>query len=318
LRRTRSAIAIAGIATVLLAGCSPEAAQGSGLTRVTVGVLPGADVAPLFVAVQEGLFAEQGIDLTIDSLAASSADIINAVDEGRYDFGYADMISILAAQEGGAQLQIVSGAAATSGDSRSDYAGIMSQASDITSVADLEGRTVAIDAAGTTNEAVVRAAIDAAGVDSSTISFEAIPFINMRKAIAGGNVDAALVVEPYLTSARLAGMPLIAHPYAEFDENLTVSGYFASQSIVSENPELVKSFVAALAASFEHAEAAEGAVRTNISTYLASDAQVRTRLILPAFSTAIDRDAAQALAEAAHGYGLLSSVPDLDEVLPAQ
>ncbi|MCW4386072.1 ABC transporter substrate-binding protein [Salinibacterium sp. SYSU T00001] len=316
MRRTRTVAAAAAVLTVLLTGCSAAASAEGQTASVTVGVMPGADLAPLYVGIKDGIFAEHGIDVTVHSLAATTADIVRAVDEGRYDIGYADIISILAAQENGSELQIVSGAADTSGDARADYAGIVTAASDIDDVSDLTGRKVAVDTLGTTNEVVVRAAVDAAGGNSSTMTLEAIPFINARKAIEGGMVTAALMVEPYLTAARLDGLRIISHPYAEFDEKLTVSGYFTSTATASERSDVVESFVAALAESFEAAESNDNAVRTNISTFLSSDARVRTRLILPAFSTEIDRDAAQALADSALEYGLIARAPDLGALLP--
>jgi NitT/TauT family transport system substrate-binding protein len=313
---TRPVLAAAAVAALMLTGCSADAAQGGGLTTLTVGVLPGADLAPLYVGLNEGIFIEHGIDLKINSFAATSADIVTAVSEGRYDLGYADTISIFAAQEGGSELQIVSGAATTSGDTRSDYAGIVTHLSDINTIGDLAGRRLSIDALGTTNETVARAAVDAAGADSASMTIEAVPVINARRSLAGGIVDAALLVEPYLTKARLDGLKVISYPYAEFDENLTVSGYFTSSATIDAKSELVESFTTALAAAFEQADADEPAVRTNITTYLGSDAQVRTRLILPRFSTEIDRDSATALAESALGYGLITAMPDFDAMLP--
>lgn len=316
-RGPSSAIAFAAVATLLLAGCSADTdTAGGSLAPLTVVVLPGADLAPLYVGLNEGIFIEHGIDLKINSFAATRADVVSAVDEGRYDLGYADMTSIFAAQEAGAELQIVSGAASTSGDIRADYAGIVTHLTDINSVSDLAGRKLAVDSLGSTNEVVARAAIDAAGADSGTVTIEPVPLINMRRSLAGGIVDAALLIEPYLTVARHDGLKVISYPYAEFHESLTVSGYFTSQATSDAKSGLLDSFTAALTVAFEQAETNESAVRTNISTYLGSGAQVRSRLILPAFSTHVDRDAAQELADAALGYGILARQPDLDEVLP--
>lgn len=313
-------IATAVSASLLLAGCagSPAASsEGAGGTAVTIGVMPGADLAPLYLGVEEGFFADEGIDLTINSLAASSTAILGAVDSGKYDFGYGDAVSILVALEGGSEIEIISGAAASSGDTAFDYAALIVRAdSDIASTADLQHRSVSTDALFSTNELVLRSAIDTAGAGSATVAWHEIPFIDATRAVADGEVDAALVVEPFATAARLEGMRVISYPYAAFNPQLTVSAYYASSATVAGNPDLVERFRAALDKSLEFAAGDIPAVRENISTYMESGAAVRSRLALPVFGTEIDRAAADQLAAAAVKYRLLSVAPNLDEILP--
>lgn len=312
-------IASAVSMSLLLAGCGTpaEPTGDSGAIDVTIGVMPGADLAPLYLGVKQGFFLEEGINLTINSLAASSTAILGAVDSGRYDFGYADALSIMVALEGGSAIDVISGAAASSGDPTFDYAALIVRAdSDIASIADLQHRSVSTDALFSTNELVLRSAIDAAEAGSATVKWHEIPFIDATRAVNDGKVDAALVVEPFATAARLEGMRVISYPYAAFNPRLTVSAYYASSATVADDPELVEKFRAALGKSLEFAAEDVPAVRENISTYMKSGADVRSRLALPVFSTEIDRDATAQLAKAAVKYRLLVAEPDLDEILP--
>lgn len=313
------AIVTAAIAIpALLAGCGLPSAGAVPQADITIGVTPGADLAPLYLGVKEGFFAEEGINLTINSLASSSAAVLTAVSDDKFDFGYADAVSILAAQEQGLEIELVSGAAATSGDVRHDYAGvIVRESSNIHSLADLRYLHMSVDAKGTINDVVARAAVQASGAEPSSITWHEVAFVDATEQLTVARIDAAFVVEPFVTEARLKGFRVISYPYAEFDPNLTVSGYVVSSEMRAENPELVERFLAALDKSLEHAEAEKYAVRTNIGTYIStSDSAVLSRLALPTFTREIDRSAAQKLVDAALAFGLLAQAPSLEDVLP--
>jgi len=311
-------IAAASMVAIALTGCSDEGATaGSGMNDVTIGVIPGADLAPLYLGLDQGFFTSEGITLRINSLASKTSGIVTAVAEGNYDFGYGDALSLLIALEQDQPLSIISGAASTSGISSFDYAAVIVNAgSEITGMADLGGHSVGVDSLRTTNDLLVRNAIDTAGGSSASIELKEIAFIDAAQAVADGTVDAALVVEPFATEARLNGMRVISYPYAEFDPALTVSAYFTSSTIAEDDPDLVSRFVAALTKSIEFAEESEYDVRDNINTYIGAGADVRSRLALPVFAQEVDRGAAEKLVAAAGKYGMLREQPDLDSILP--
>ncbi|TQL46988.1 NitT/TauT family transport system substrate-binding protein [Homoserinimonas aerilata] len=311
-------IVAASLFAVALTGCSDEGANaGSGPNDVTIGVIPGADLAPLYLGLDQGFFAEEGITLRINSLASKTSGIITAVAEGNYDFGYSDALSLLTALEAKQPVSVIGGAASTSGDTSFDYAAIIvGKDSPITNLADLTSHSVGIDSLRTTNDLLVRNAIDAAGGSSASIELKEVAFIDAVQAISEGTVDAALVVEPFATEARMSGMRVLSYPYAEFDPALTVSAYFTSSAIAKDDPELVERFTAALTKSIDYAEASDYDVRDNINTYIGAGADVRSRLALPVFSQTIDRGAADKLVAAATKYGMLREQPDLDSILP--
>jgi NitT/TauT family transport system substrate-binding protein len=310
----------AGAAAILslgLVGCTPAAEGATSEVAVTVGVMPGADLAPLYLGLEQGFFRAQGIDLTIDSLAPSISGIVSAVEAGSYDFGYADILSILIAAEDGADIEIVSGATATSGNKLGDFTALMVPAdSEVTSVADLVGRTIAVDTVGTTNHVVLSAVLEAEGVDADSITWETVSLLDSTAALADGSVDAALVVEPFATAAKIDGMRAITYPFAEFSENLTVSGYFTSRAFAEGETDVEGRFVAALAQSLQYATEHETETRDHIAAVLAAQSDVRTRVQMPTFAAEIDRTALERLAGAAVESGVLGAVPAFDEVLP--
>src|SRR5690348_2949738 len=81
-----------------LAACtSPSASSGPNpLDKVTAEVVPIVDVAPIYLGKKKGFFAEENIDLTLDT-AAGGANIIPAVAAGQYEFGFSNSPSVLIA-----------------------------------------------------------------------------------------------------------------------------------------------------------------------------------------------------------------------------
>ena len=318
MKKSLALLAAVIVVPATISGCSPsDVADATAQAGLTIGVSPVADLAPLFLGVKEGFFEEQGIRLTINTLAASGGAVLNAVDKGTFDLGFADTVSLMVAEEQGLDVQVISGAAATTGDAGVDYAAIVAHPdSAVDSLDDLRFLNVGVDVKGSTNDVVAKSAVAASGIDPASIMWQEVPFIDAVDAMSEHRLDAAFLVEPFVTHARLGGFRVISHPYAEFDPDLTVSGYVASKSLATKDPELVKRFLSALDDSYAFADAEKFSARANIGTYVTSDTPVESRLTLPLFAREFDRDATEKLADAAVGYRFLTSAPDLESLLP--
>ena len=91
-------LAAAGLLIVLGAGCtsasgSPEL-SGLEKTNVTVGAVPVADEAGLYIAQDEGLFKAAGLNVKIDSII-SSADATRGQNNGTYDITAGNSVSYI-------------------------------------------------------------------------------------------------------------------------------------------------------------------------------------------------------------------------------
>lgn len=316
-------IGLASAALIALSACSNAPAESLDPTAtdaapiaVKVGVIPIADTAALYLGVDKGFFADEGLDVTIET-ATGGAAIVPSVVSGDYQFGFSNLLSLMVAEEKGLPLQVVSAAVASTGDTASDFGAVIVPAdSPITSMKDLEGKTVSSNSLGNINDTVVRTLVDEDGGDSSTIEFVEVAFPDAGAAIANKQVDAAYVVEPFVTSALAAGDRVLSYAYADFDPNLNVAGYFAMSDTVDNDPELVSKFQNAMKKSLEYAEANPDDVRAIIATYTKTPADVLATIVLPSFPTEIDADATEKLGEAAAKYGVLKSAPDMSTFLP--
>lgn len=293
---------------------APEAAGE--LIPVTVGVMPIVDTAAIFLGESRGVFAEHGLDLTFE-MAQGGAAIIPAVVGGNFDFGFSNVPSLLIGVSQGLPLRIVAPANTTTGDLDSDFSGVVVPAgSEIQDVTDLQGRTVAVSTLNNIGDVTVSRVVSDAGGDSETIQFVELGFPDMPAALAAGQVDAAWILEPFLTIAKNDGARVLTHNYAATDEDLLIAAYFTTTDFIDANPETVAAFTEAILASQALASAEPDAARAILSEYTAITPEVREALVMPHFPTEIDTSSVRLLADLALEYGLVGEPVDIAQLLP--
>jgi len=312
-------IGLAAASVIALSACSAGSdtpAGSDGLIPVKVGVIPIADTAPLYLGLDQGFFEDEGLDLTIKT-AGGGAAIVPAVVSGDYQFGFSNLISLMVANDKGLPLKVVNAAVASTGDTTSDMGSIVVKGdSPIKTLADLNDKTVSTNSLNNLLDTVARSTIDTAGGDSKTVSFVEVPFPDAGAAVENGQVDAAFVVEPFVTAAIENGDRVLSYGFAEFADQLDIAGYFASADTVASNPELVTKFQTAMKKSLEYAQANPDAVRAIIATYTETPADVLAKIVLPTYPTEFNKDAVTTLGKAAVKYGAVKTAPDMSTFLP--
>lgn len=308
------------LATSLLAtACGSE--EGTQSTpgkpdKVTAGVIPILDVAPIYLGLKKGFFEKRDIDLEL-KLAEGGAAIVPAVVSGQYQFGFSNVVSLLLAHSEGLPLKVVSNGNNSTGVDGEDFAGLMVKGdSPIKSPKDLEGKTVAANTLQNIVDTSVRASVRKDGGDPTKVKFTALPFPEQPAALANGQVDAVFVVEPFQQAVLADGGRKIASSYVDAAPNLAVALYFTSQQLMSENPDLVKRFTEAMAESLSYADAHPDEARAIIGTYTKIAPEVIEKVTLPKWPAEINRDSVEALADLAVEDGLLKEAPDLNTLLP--
>ena len=133
----RRFIAVLAAASVLgLSACgsgSPSSTGGtatggaggdSGLTKVSVGVIPIVDCAPIYLGDKQGFFKEEGLQLDIQT-ATGGAAIVPGVVSGSFDFAFSNLISVMVAKDKGLDLKFVANGASTTGEIGKDIGGVV-------------------------------------------------------------------------------------------------------------------------------------------------------------------------------------------------
>ena len=329
MKRLVTMVCAAAVASMLAAcgGGSPSGqsvatddagSPAEGLTAVKVGAIPIGDVAPLHLGKAKGFFEEEGLDLTIENTTGGAVSVPGVV-SGSFDFAFGNTVSLMVARDQGLDLKYVVNGTRASNEDDVDFAGVVvAKDSDIQTATDLEGKTVSSNNLANIGDTTVRTAVDKAGGDGSSLKFVEVAFPDALAAVENGQVDAALILEPFLTSAIKSGARVVSWPYRETHPNLDIGGYFTSADKIKQDPELVEKFTAAMTKSMNYAQENPDEVRKIIGTYTKTDPALLEEIVLPRFDPEFDRDAAQTLAEATLKYGTVDNEVDLDALLPAE
>ena len=284
---------------------------------VSVGVIPIADVAPIYLGVEQGFFTDRGLDLELVT-GQGGAALVPAVVSGQQDFAFSNTLSLMVAKEAGLPLQVVATGNSSTGDPADDFGCVLVPGdSPLQSLADLPGKRVSTNTLQNINVAVVRDMVDRAGADSSTIQFLEVAHPDVPQAIATEQVDAAVSVEPFKSIAIGQGARCLSNVFAEAqDQPLTIGAYFANTQTVQADPELVEAFTAGLQESFAYATDNPAEVRRILGTYTELTPELTEAITLATWPQDIDRGSFEYMSEVGVRYGILKAPADLDTLLP--
>jgi NitT/TauT family transport system substrate-binding protein len=232
------------LAGSLLAGVrSPGLAQAPATLRI--GVSPIEPAAEIYYAKEMGFFPKAGLDVDIQSMQGSSL-IVSAIVGGTLDLGF-DTLDVLATQHlKGIPLVII----APSHDYLSPLtlrtqALIVPANSPLQQAKDLNGKTIAVSTLHSLADLGARVWIDQNGGDSSSVKFTEVPFPAISAALDAGRVDAAWVVEPFITAAAKTNRVLF-YGFDGIAKHFIVGAWVATRQWANEHPDLVKRFTAVI------------------------------------------------------------------------
>ena len=297
---------------------SPEpaaaAAPAGGAIKLAVAAIPIVDVAPLYLGKAKGFFAEQNLDLTIQSVRGG-AEAVPGVVSGQFQFAFANVISLLLAHSKGLPLKVIAAGNFSTGKAE-DFGGIVVPAgSAIKSMKDLEGKTVSVNQINNIVGVGVRASMRKAGGDPDKIKFIEVPFPEMPAALGQARVDAACIVEPFLTVARNQGATVLDWNFANTGPNLMIAGYFTTKDYAKSNPDVVARFTTAINKSLTYAAEHPDEARATLLTYTKIEKPIADKLNLPVWSPKINRESIGLLADLMVQDKMMDAKPDIDALL---
>ena len=282
------------------------------LDKITVGVIPITDCAPIFLGRQKGFFAKQTLDVTIES-AQGGAELVNPVVSGQREFGFSNVSSLMIAQTRGIDLVAVSPGASSTGERGHDFGAIVAAGdSPIKNAKDLEGKTVAVNNLNNIGDTSVNASMRAAGGDPKKVNYVELAFPAMPAALADKRIDAAWIVEPFLTITSEHGAKVVAWNLVDTAPRLMIAVYFTSRKYAKEHPDIVKRFQVAMTESLAYADDHPDEVRAIVPTFTRVSKELMGKLTLPRWPTEMNVKSTQTLAELALRDGLIAKAPVLD------
>ena len=187
----------------------------SGLTKVSVGVIPIVDCAPIYLGDKQGFFKEEGLQLDIQT-ATGGAAIVPGVVSGSFDFAFSNLISVMVAKDKGLDLKFVANGASTTGEIGKDIGGVVVPAgSSIQSAKDLAGKTVSVNNLSNIGDTTIKSVIEKDGGDPNSVKFVEVAFPDAPAALANKQVDAAWILEPFLSKAVAEGGKIVSSNFVE-------------------------------------------------------------------------------------------------------
>jgi NitT/TauT family transport system substrate-binding protein len=316
IRSALAALAVAG-AGLALGACGDEGDVGRPGRPVTVnvGVVPIADLAPLYLGRDRGFFADEKLEVR-PRVAQSGAVIVPSVVSGDFQFGWSNTTSLIIARSRGLPLRIVS-RGARGGSSRSEASAeiLVTKDGRIKRPTDLEGGTIGVPALQSIATLTANAALERRGVDISKVEYIEIPFPQAVSALESGRVDAVFVAEPFVTLGLEAGHRSISRPILETAPNYINAAYFTTEKYIADHPDVVARFVRAVNRSFDYAAGHPDEVRDVLPTYTEIPPTVAQVMTLPDFSRYTDTSTLDLTVDLAKKYGYIESEPDVSELL---
>lgn len=289
------------------AGAEPASTAGgpapsAATTRVTVGVLNVSDAAPLFLAIRDGIFARHGLSVETTP-APGAAQATSGLVSGDMQFAFGSYVPFILAAQKGIPLKI----AAPADDVNDVFSRVVvSKGNTVRSTGDLKGKKIAVSALVNFGTVGIQEALKAAGVDPKTVTFVIFPFPNMLAALEQGQVDAAWLVEPFLTQARDSGKTRdLFNPFGGTMQGVPAAGYMMTTAYAKSHPKIVTKFRLAMADASKRAASDPSIVRQLIPTFTKIPEATAAKIGLPTYTSILELSKIQRLADVMLSNGLL-------------
>ncbi|MBQ4559066.1 MAG: ABC transporter substrate-binding protein [Tyzzerella sp.] len=244
-KRIIALLLITVLAVTSLLACSKEETNKPGMTKVVLSeVAHSIFYAPMYVAIEEGYFAEEGIDLEL--VTAFGADkVMTAVLSGEADIGFMGSESSIYTYNEGAKDYVVNFAQLT------QRAGnFLVAREEITNFKweDLKGSYVLGGRKGGMPQMVFEYILKQNDIDpdKDLEINQSIDFGSTAAAFSEGQGAYTVEFEPHATSLEEAGKGYVIASLGEDSGYVPYTAFSAKGSYIKENPEIIQSFTNAL------------------------------------------------------------------------
>jgi NitT/TauT family transport system substrate-binding protein len=316
----RSGVTLLSVSLTLLAtGCQlPWASSGqpaAGSQQLTVAVVPGFANAPLQVAVQDGLFTQHGVDVTVQTYQ-NLQQAYAAVTSGQAGVVSGDYAGLLYMQAHAthSQLRLIA-------DGYDATPGLMEvltlPGSTIRAPQDLEGKTVAtppqelapfsLDAPYNIETVATEAVLQSDGVSPSSVQWQAMTPSDMIGALRDHTVSAIVATQPYILQAetQLGAIELL-DACSGVTASLPLSGYFTTAGFARGHAAALRGFQSALNEA-KASTAQLGTVQSVLRTLPGMSAREAALVTVGQYPTFLSVGQVQRVADLMIGTGMIAS-----------
>jgi NitT/TauT family transport system substrate-binding protein len=307
--RSKAVSAAAAVAiSALAAGCSaanagPMAAAPE-KTNITVDVFPTIDFAGLYIAQMDGLFRQQGLNVTIRFTPASQLAATSVLN-GTSDISGTDYVTYVDNElNDNARLRIIAEASSLQPH---DLQMFVSPHSRITTLAGLDGRTIGVTSADDIDTLLVRALLAENGVRANSVNIRfGFQLLNVAQQLDVGQADAAPIPEPFASEGEQQyGLQELADVDQGVTTNFPLEGYAVSQAWARKYPKTLAAFDRALEQGQQIADTSRAAAEAAIEKFLDIKPQVAAVIAFPDYPLSVNPVQLQRVVDTMVQFGLL-------------
>jgi len=308
-----AAVTLAGCS--LLGGSNTDEAQGNDKVekeRITIGVQPVVDLAPVHLAVKKGYFAEEGLQVELVDTPGGPQAVTDLIG-GALDFAFASHVPFFINQsQGTARLKIV-----VDGYAAKDNVMVLMAPpnSPVKGPQDVPGRRVAVVSEGSISDTSVKAVLKDHGLDYNNVKWQILSFPAMMTGFNDGTFDAALLVEPFITQAQKQfGAVKVFDAASGPNAELSLAGYATTEDFAKKYPKTVAAFQRAVLKA--QAEAADRkVVEELVAEYTNIDKETISLMNLGSFPTSVEAVRLQRVADLLLEFQLISGPVNAEEMV---
>ena len=251
MKRIVCSMLIGGMSLTLLSGCQRA---GDGNVDVTLNeVAHSIFYAPQYVAIEEGYFDEEGIDLTL--VNGGGADkVMTAMISGEADIGFMGSEASIYTYAGGEEDYAVNFAQLTQ---RAGNFLVGREPDEDFEWSDLNGKKVLGGRAGGMPQMIFEYILKKNGIDPKT-DLEIDQSINFgltAAAFTSDDSDYTVEFEPFATGLEMEGNGYVVASLGEESGYVPYTAYCAKKSYLAENPEIVRKFTNAIQKGVDYVNA---------------------------------------------------------------
>ncbi|MEV4109882.1 ABC transporter substrate-binding protein [Nonomuraea sp. NPDC049695] len=273
-------------------------------TDLLIGQYPGADSAPLFIAMERGFFKEEGLNVRQEPIQAPQ-QVLGKLSNGTMDIVLGSYATILTIQEAGTE-KFTYIADAYQGATGA-FGVMVRKDSPVKQVSDLKGKKIGVNALAGLGTLTMSPHFKLAGLDPKTdVKYVEVPTTNWLSALDKGDVDAVWMTDPYVSQARKQlGATMLLDTMSGPTEGLPITGWAATEKWVRQNPKTLAAFQRAMAKAQKIAATDRSAVTKVLPTYTKIPAETAATINLGAYPTSLSAQRIQRVADLMYEAGML-------------
>jgi NitT/TauT family transport system substrate-binding protein len=226
--------AIALVAVILASGGAASSASAGQLETVTIATPPFEPTALAFYANARGLFRKHGIDAKLVVTADPGAGVA-AMLAGDAQFAAIHSGGPALLRSRGAPVRLVAAGALYLRRTAPTAGLVSARGKRLATPRELVGKRIGYDAPGTIAHVALLKWLKQGGVRDSDVTLVRAAFPDLIGALARGDVDAAVLPEPFLTVAKQQGARLVAPIFQSVCASACLLTVWIAQSDVDRN-----------------------------------------------------------------------------------